>query len=47
MRIPDRGSAPRVRYMERTRADYRALGYTKDYVWPWLTWINPSQTKDR
>lgn len=22
-----------VRYMDRTRAYYRALGYTKDYVW--------------
>ncbi len=22
-----------VRYMERTRAYYRAIGYTKDYVW--------------
>lgn len=27
------GSGPPVPYMERTRAYYRALGYTRDYVW--------------
>ncbi|HET8997861.1 MAG TPA: glycine/sarcosine/betaine reductase selenoprotein B family protein [Acetobacteraceae bacterium] len=27
------GSGSPVRYMQRTRAYYRALGYTKDYVW--------------
>jgi len=31
--VQQQGSAPPVRYMERTRAYYRALGYAKDYVW--------------
>ena len=31
--MQERGSGPPVPYMERTRNYYRALGYTKDYVW--------------
>jgi len=31
--MPDQSSGPPVPYMERTRNYYRALGYTKDYVW--------------
>lgn len=29
----DRDAGPPVPYMERTRAYYRALGYSNDYVW--------------
>ena len=31
--MQDQASGPPVPYMERTRNYYRALGYTKDYVW--------------
>ena len=31
--MQDQGSGPPVPYMERTRNDYRALGYANDYVW--------------
>jgi Glycine/sarcosine/betaine reductase selenoprotein B (GRDB) len=33
MRMHDQVLGSPVRYMERTRNYYRALGYTKDYVW--------------
>src|SRR5439155_16982130 len=31
--MQDHSAGPPVPYMERTRNYYRALGYTKDYVW--------------
>ena len=31
--MPEFSLAPPVRYMERTRLYYRALGYDNDYVW--------------
>ena len=33
LRVQNLSSGPSVPYMERTRNYYRALGYTKDYVW--------------
>ena len=33
--MQDQSSGPPVPYMERTRAYYRALGYSNDYVWAW------------
>jgi hypothetical protein len=50
MRMQEQDPGPPVPYMERTRAYYRALGYTNDYVWahhadvPFVRPVNPTST---